>query len=235
MSDLVHTATERRAQSKTGVQRSATRPEPSDSRAASAAPIQPGDAVRQRERTEMQRLVSACSEGDRGALSQLYDRYAGLLLGLIRRIVRDPGHAEDVLQEAFLYAWRRAATYRPHRSSVSTWLVMIARSRAIDRVRKSQSQVRTVTQLQSETGSKVSPPEGVTAVLDGERRRRVRTALGKLPPNQRRVLDLVYYHGLTQAEISRRLDVPLGTVKTRSFLAMRKLRVALATEVESLI
>lgn len=172
--------------------------------------------------------------GDSCALAELYDRYAPLLLALVTRVVGGAEVAEEVTQDAFLYAWKRAVDYDPGRSSVSTWLVLIARSRAIDRVRKQQVEKRAEAVIEDEENP-WSGPEGETAVFDHQRRRRVRTALAGLPDLQRRVIDLAYYHGLTQSEIARQTAIPLGTVKTRTLLAMRTLRHVLAAEVSELL
>jgi RNA polymerase sigma-70 factor (ECF subfamily) len=200
-----------------------------------AAPPPEGGARRHRDPTEEQRLLAACAYGDGEALSQLYDRFGGMLFAQILRIVGNSGDAQDVLQEVFLYAWNRAARYDPRRASVSTWLVLIARSRAIDRLRKLQNVDRILARVETEKEWRPAYPQGPTAVLNAERRQLVRAALQDLPRGQRRVLELAYYGGLTQAEIAQEMCIPLGTVKTRTLAAMRKLRAALAPEISQLI
>lgn len=198
-------------------------------------PVPPGEARPPRGAVEEHRLVLACAAGDREALEQLYDRFAGLLLALIHRILGHSGAAEEVLHEAFLYVWDRASTYDPQKSSVSTWLVLIARSRAIDRLRRNRTKNGVRARVRSEQASRSEPPRGRAAVLDAERRQSVRAAMQRLPEGQRCVLELAYYEGLTQAEIAQKIRTPLGMVKTRTALALRQLRTALAPEIRGLL
>ncbi len=169
------------------------------------------------------------------SLSELYDRYAPLLLGLARRILGNSADAEEVLQEVFLHVWNRGGLYDASRSSVSTWLVLITRSRAIDRLRSRKVVERTHEAAQTENSDVHTSPEGDQNVFIQERRERVREELAKLPPEQRQVLDLAFYGGFSQTEIASRTDIPLGTVKTRTLLAMKKLRNALRTEIRELL
>jgi RNA polymerase sigma-70 factor (ECF subfamily) len=169
------------------------------------------------------------------ALSELYDRYAPVLLGLARRIMSNASDAEEVLQEVFVHVWNRGGLYDPGRSSVSTWLVLITRSRAIDRLRSRKVVERTHEAAQMENSGAYTSPEGDLNVFMQERRERVCEELAKLPPEQRQVLDLAFYGGLSQTEIASRTEIPLGTVKTRTLLAMKKLRNALRTEIRELL
>lgn len=180
-------------------------------------------------------LVRRVAERDAGALATLYDRYSATLLGLARRVLHNTEEAEDVLQEVFVQVWRQAERYDARRSSVSTWLVLITRSRAIDRLRTRQVKERTAQASQQESPPGHTSPEGMSAVLTDERRRRLARALADLPSEQRQVIELAFYRGLTQTEIAERVSIPLGTVKTRTLLAMRKLRTALREEVEELL
>ena len=169
------------------------------------------------------------------ALGTLYSRYAATLLALGKRILGSVSDAEEVLQEVFLHVWNHAGRYDAGRSSVSTWLVLITRSRAIDRLR-----TRKVVERTHETSAQLDPaghasPEGVETVFLQERRERVQRELGKLPPEQKQVLEMAFYEGLSQSEIAARADLPLGTVKTRTLLAMKKLRNALRDEVRQLL
>ena len=169
-------------------------------------------------------------------LAALYDRHAPHLLALARRILGHAGEAEDVVQEVFVHVWNHASRYDPSRSSVSTWLVLITRSRAIDRLRHRQ-----VVDRSHEAAQRDVPPEdhaspdGVEAVFTRERRERVQRELENLPPEQRQVLEMAFYEGLSQSEIAARADLPLGTVKTRTLLAMKKLRSALRSEIRQLL
>lgn len=185
--------------------------------------------------TEDSELVGRIAAGDTAALAELYDRYAGLLLALGRRVLNDASDAEEVLQEVFLQVWNQAARYERSRSSVSTWLTLITRSRAIDRLRTRQVSERTVNTLQQQNPSRHTSPEGMGSVLSLQRRKRLRQELQELPPEQAQVLDLAFYQGMTQSEIAQEIGIPLGTVKTRALLAMKKLRKALEAEIRELL
>ena len=180
-------------------------------------------------------LLHRISRRDEGALAELYDRYAGLLLALSRRIVIDASDAEEILQEVFLQVWNQAERYDLRRSSVSTWLVLITRSRSIDLLRSRQVKDRTLTSAQKERRDQNTSPEGVSAVLLDQRRQRLRLEMGQLPAEQRQVLELAFFKGMTQSEIAGETGIPLGTVKTRTLLAMKKLRKALSAEIRELL
>jgi RNA polymerase sigma-70 factor (ECF subfamily) len=184
-------------------------------------------------------LVRQILERRPEALAELYDRHAPNLLALARRVLAgssDASNAEEVLQEVFLHVWNNAGRYDPARSSVSTWLVLITRSRAIDRLRsrKVVERVHEAAHLEDPSADHASP-EGVESVFFRERRQRVKSELDKLPPEQKQVLEMAFYDGLSQTEIADRAGLPLGTVKTRTLLAMKKLRSALRTEIRELL
>lgn len=185
--------------------------------------------------TDDRDLVDRVAEGDQSALGELYDRYSGMLLALARRVLNDSSDAEEVLQEVFLQVWNQAGRYDTRRSSVSTWLVLITRSRSIDRLRSRQVVDRTLTHLQHENRDQHTSPEGVSAVWMDQRRQRLRHEMQQLPPEQRQVLDLAFFQGMTQSEIAGETGIPLGTVKTRTLLAMKKLRRALQAEIRELL
>jgi RNA polymerase sigma-70 factor, ECF subfamily len=179
-------------------------------------------------------LIRSIAERRPEALAALWDRHAPNLLALVRRILGE--EAEDVVQEAFVHVWNSAARYDPSRSSVSTWLILITRSRAIDRLRHRQVVDRTHEASQRDVPPDGhASPEGVESVLTRERRERVRRELENLPPEQRQVLEMAFYEGLSQTEIAAKADLPLGTVKTRTLLAMKKLRSALRSEIRQLL
>lgn len=180
-------------------------------------------------------LLRLVAERQPDALAELYNRHSPTLLALARRILDSPSDAEEVLQEVFLHVWNQAERYDAGRSSVATWLVLITRSRAIDRLRTRKVVERTHETAHQEEPVEHTSPEGVEAVLIQERRERVQREIQKLPPEQRQVLDLAFYEGLTQSEIAARTDLPLGTVKTRTLLAMKKLRSALRDEIRQLL
>jgi RNA polymerase sigma-70 factor (ECF subfamily) len=168
-------------------------------------------------------LVLAIAAGDRQALAALYDRYAGLLLGVGVRVLRSRGEAEDIVHDVFLEVWRRAHTYEPQRASVRAWLLLMMRCRALDR-RKSHA-FALATQL--ERDPRVAPiSESPPVALD---RARVVAALEALPEPQRTVLLLGYFEGLSSSEIAVRIGAPVGTVKSRIAGALRALRERLSS------
>lgn len=184
------------------------------------------------------------------ALAELYDRYAPTLLALARRVLDNHADAEEVLQEVFVQVWNRGERYDPARSSVSTWLVLIARSRAIDRLRSRRVVERThEASAHAGMGAMGAPgavgasgvwephasPEALENVFIHERHERVRREMAALPAEQREVLEMAFYQGLTQSEIAAKAGLPLGTVKTRTLLAMKKLRNALRPEIRQLL
>jgi RNA polymerase sigma-70 factor (ECF subfamily) len=180
-------------------------------------------------------LVKRIADGRQEALGELYDRHAPLLLALGRRILGTSADAEEVLQETLLQVWAQAGRYDPRRSSVVTWLVLLARSRAIDRLRSRRVRDRAVEMAAEEAPQRHASPEGPRAVWTGERAARVRAALAGLPAEQREVLEQAFYQGWSQREIAERTGIALGTVKTRTLLAMRKLRQVLREEVRELL
>jgi RNA polymerase sigma-70 factor (ECF subfamily) len=172
------------------------------------------------------RLVGRLASGDLDAAGELYDRHAGKVLALARRILRDEGDAEDIVQEVFSQAWRTATRFEPGRGTVAGWLLMIARTRAIDRLRARQARPDTTGDVLLETmpGNAVPPPDQVIA---NEQFARIRQGLVALPADQRTALELAYFEGLSQSEIAERLAAPLGTIKTRIRTALTTLRRSL--------
>jgi RNA polymerase sigma-70 factor (ECF subfamily) len=178
-------------------------------------------------------LLQAVSRGDESALGALYDRYRLILFGLILRILHDRQEAEDILQETFLQVWRRASDFDRTRGRAFTWLVTIARSRALDRLRMLGSRARFV-----DADEQVADHEVIDTAQDlvkSEQGEIVRQALRELPQEQRRALLLAYFEGLTQAEIAERLGDPLGTVKTRMRSGLIKLRELLRNRAGGLV
>jgi RNA polymerase sigma-70 factor (ECF subfamily) len=180
-------------------------------------------------------VVQAIVERRSDAVAELYNRFSSVLLALAQRILGDRSDAEEILQETFLQVWRQADRYDPKRSSVSTWLVLIARSRSIDRVRSRRVKQKTQVAAQRERLETHASPTGVHSVLNEEQRKRLQDELGRLPAEQRQVLEMAFYQGMTQSEIARQTEIPLGTVKTRTLLAMKKLRKALQEEIRDLL
>jgi RNA polymerase sigma-70 factor (ECF subfamily) len=171
-------------------------------------------------------LLRRMATGDEQALGTLYDRWHPLVHGVVLRILRQPDDVEDVVEEAFWQAWRQAERYDASRGSVQTWLLTIARSRALDRAR-SRKRLREEP-LEGEggdvLGQQVAEGDPGVDAEASERRSIVIAALAELPPEQREALELGYFGGLSQSEISERTGQPLGTIKTRMRLAMQKLR-----------
>jgi len=160
--------------------------------------------------------------GDRSAFAPFYDRFAPLVYPLILRIVRAPADASDVLQEVFWEAWQVAADYDAGRGSPEAWIIMRARSRAIDRVRSVRRRTETFVAPLDEAITPADPAPD--AAERAEERGTVQSALARLPATQREVIELAYYGGLTQSEIAERLKQPLGTIKTRIRLGLERLR-----------
>lgn len=178
-------------------------------------------------------LVARIAAGDREAFARFYDAMAAAAFGLIRRIVRDPAAAEEVLQEVFLQVWREATRYDRQRGSPEAWLVMRARTRAIDRLRSMRRSDRTFGRLIAESAVGQEAAGETNPGVAAEDRGKVEAALGALPTPQRRVIELAFFEGLTQTEIAARLGEPLGTVKTRSRLGLERLRTILRGRVDS--
>src|SRR5215210_2755487 len=191
-----------------------------------AAPVAPALGTERAVGSEDVSLVTRMAAGDDQALGALYDRWHPIVHGVVSRMLRQPDDVEDVVEEAFWQAWRQASRFDPTRGAVQTWLLTIARSRALDRVRSLRR--RREDPLEGEDGQVVTQQmaEGDPG-LDAEaseRRTIVVAALADLPQEQREALELGYFGGLSQSEIAERTGQPRGTVKTRMRLAMTKLR-----------
>jgi RNA polymerase sigma-70 factor (ECF subfamily) len=176
-------------------------------------------------------LLNAIAARDEVALAQLYDRYRAILFGLLMRILNNREEAEDVLQEVFLQVWRKAADFDESRGRPFTWLVTLARSRGIDRLRTLAARDRVAEAGAREPSEEIS--DAATDAFRSEQRGLVNNALAKLPDEQKRPLMLAYFEGLTQSEIATSLGAPLGTVKTRMRTGMIRLRELLAGQGES--
>lgn len=178
-------------------------------------------------------LLKAIARSDEGALGSLYDRYKQILFGLLVRILNSREEAEDVLQEVFIQVWRRASHYDERRGKPFTWLVTVARSRAIDRLRALASRNRLAEAATTDEWEKVSDAD--TDAFCAERSEIVKRALQQIPEEQRLTLRLAYFEGLSQSEIAKQLGTPLGTVKTRMRAGMLKLRELLGHQVRNLL
>jgi RNA polymerase sigma-70 factor (ECF subfamily) len=176
-------------------------------------------------------LLHAVAGGDEGALARLYDAYRVILFGLLVRILNSREEAEDILQDVFIQVWRRAKDFDEKRGRPFTWLVTLARSRAIDRLRLLGARQRLVTGAAQEQTEVVS--DALSDTLKMAKRETVQRALAELPDEQRNTLMLAYFDGLTQSEIALKLNTPLGTVKTRMRTGMQKLRALLEPQLEN--
>jgi RNA polymerase sigma factor (sigma-70 family) len=164
---------------------------------------------------------------DAAALEELYDRHGGACYGLARRVVTDEQLAQDVVQEVFLAIWRGAATYDGSRGTLSTWLYALTHHKSVDAVRRAQRHSgRRASEDALITEADPSPAVDEQA-LASVRRDQVRAALADLPEPQRRALMLAYFGGYSQSEIAALTGIPLGTVKTRTLAALRRLRAVL--------
>ena len=169
-------------------------------------------------------VVAIAARGEEAGLAELYDRYGRVAYGLALRIVRDPSLAEDAVQEAFLTVWRSAARFSADRAKASTWILTFVHRRAVDLVRREER--RRADPLPDEEAAS-APATDEVAWLRLERER-VQTALRALPDQQREALELAYYGGFTQSELADRLGQPLGTIKSRMFAGLGRLRELLA-------
>jgi RNA polymerase sigma-70 factor, ECF subfamily len=168
-------------------------------------------------------IVDRLQRRDPQALADLYDRYGRLVYSLILRIVRDQATAEDLVQETFLRVWNRAQGVDPERGSVGPWLLAVARNRAIDYLRSAAGRQRNVLEL-DETDHPALYRDMEPDLLISDRARRVKTAMERLSPNHRTVMELAYFEGLSQTEMAERMGQPLGTVKTWVRTALKSLR-----------
>lgn len=192
----------------------------SEERVVPSAALAPGEA---------EALLERVAAGDRAAVMALYDTLGALLLAVALRVTGSRTEAEDIVQEVFARTWREAGTFDRTRGTAMAWLVTLTRNRAIDVVRARSRRGRheeSHTREEPVLVEAPSSPEG--AVVDAERAEAVRAALDTLRPEQREVLELAYFSGLSHSEIAERLDQPLGTVKTRIAQSVKRLREALA-------
>jgi RNA polymerase sigma-70 factor (ECF subfamily) len=166
-------------------------------------------------------LMQLVQTGDAAAFATLYDELAGAVFGTVKRVLRDPAMSEEVTQEVFVELWRTAARFDPARAGVSTWAITIARRRAVDRVRREQSQRDRIERSAAQRPPVAdSPDDTVVASIESER---VTRALAELPEEQRIVIQMAFIDGDSHGEIAERLDLPLGTVKGRVRLGLKKL------------
>jgi RNA polymerase sigma factor (sigma-70 family) len=174
-------------------------------------------------------LVALMARSDETALAELYDRYGRVAFGLALRMLRDEALAEDAVQEGFLAVWRAATRFVPERGKASTWILTLVHRRAVDIVRREERRRADSLEL---------APEPATSAADDDawlrfERERVQAALKQLPDPQREALELAYYGGFTQTELAERLGQPVGTIKSRMFTGLSRLRELLGENEEA--
>lgn len=168
-------------------------------------------------------LISLVETGDADAFAALYDRHNRAAFSLAYRMMGDRQAAEDLAQDAFIKAWRGASSFRAERGSVRTWLLSIVHNRGIDQLRSLASRRRTQDKIEA-TAPRSQPSEAFTETWRNSQREEVREAMGTLPSEQLKILELAYFSGYTHVEISELLSLPLGTVKGRMRLGLKKIR-----------
>jgi RNA polymerase sigma factor (sigma-70 family) len=169
-------------------------------------------------------LLALASRSDEAALGELYDRYGRVAYGLALRVLRDRALAEDAVQEAFLAVWRSAGSFLAEQGKPSTWILTLVHRRAVDLVRREERRrAEPLDELAQPTGEATDEEAWLRA-----QRQVVQEALRKLPADQREALELAYYGGFTQSELAERLGQPLGTIKSRMFTGLKRLRELLA-------
>jgi RNA polymerase sigma-70 factor (ECF subfamily) len=175
-------------------------------------------------------LVRAVAQGSTDSLGRLYDRHVSTVYGLARRILQAAEDAEEVVQDVFAQVWRDAARYEASRATVAGWLVMLARTRAIDRLRARRARPDVGQGSETATAHVAArDPDPEQVSISSEEVAQIHRALDTLPGGQRELVELAYYEGLTHTQIAERTGTPLGTVKTRLRAAMSALRGAMAT------
>jgi RNA polymerase sigma-70 factor (ECF subfamily) len=174
-------------------------------------------------------LVDRVRDRDQEAFRSLFARYAPTAKALAQRVVRQPHLADEIVQEAFLVVWQSPEGYDRHRGSVRSWLMGTVHHRAVDLVRREEAHRRRAERsIPGALEERADHADEVAEELDRPAERQlVRSALGSLPAEQREVIELMYFSGLSQSQIAERTGLPLGTVKSRTLLGMRRLRAAL--------
>lgn len=168
-------------------------------------------------------MLARIGRKDEEALSALYDRYSGLVFSEARRILRDTGAAEEILQDLFFQVWRTAERFDPARGSLAGWLLVAARNRAISKLRKKSGQTEELNENGVLFSSNVESHAAQNLLLD-----KVRRVMGSLPEDQREALECAYFEGMSHSEIAEKTGQPLGTIKTRIRSAMESLKKVLS-------
>ena len=187
----------------------------------------PGERPRAASGAELAGLLAKVARGDEAAFAGVYDHFAAVVYGLVRRVVRDPAQSEEVTQEVLLEVWRTASRFDPSEGSARSWLMTLAHRRAVDRVRSEQKAAERELRVASSVVAYDEVTEAVEARLDRER---VRRCLGSLTELQRESVTLAYYGGYTYREVAELLGVAVGTVKTRMRDGLIRLRDCLGVD-----
>jgi RNA polymerase sigma-70 factor (ECF subfamily) len=189
-------------------------------------PAGQGDTMTRSDNQLEQTLITRIAAGDEWAIEVLYERYKRQVFGLALHVLRDSESAEEVTLDVFFRVWTQASGFRAERASVKTWLISIARNAAIDRLRRRSSRPDENIQQWADDALETLPAESSVEgeVLDREIRQKVQAAIKGLPVEHQQVLALAYFEGLSHGEIARKLNQPLGTVKSRLRSAMSRLR-----------
>lgn len=169
-------------------------------------------------------LVALVARADEGAFAELYDRFGHVAYGLALKVVRDPALAEDAVQDAFLAVWRSSGRFVAERAKASTWILTLVHRRAVDVVRREQPRRTEPLETAPQPSANLTENEAWLRL----QRTRVQDALRRLPDQQREAIELAYYGGFTQSELADRLGEPLGTIKSRMFSGLARLRELLA-------
>ena len=173
-------------------------------------------------------LIRRMSDGDQSALSEFYDQSSRLVFGMVMRVVNDRGAAEEITLDAFHQVWRQARNFDPDRGRPSSWLLTIARNRAIDRLRSTRWNRQEQTPLEEVMPILAETDTPEHSAFAGEQQKLIRIALAQLNADQRQLIEIAFFAGLTHQQISTTLNLPLGTVKTRIRAGMMKLRELLS-------
>lgn len=170
-------------------------------------------------------LLRQIAAGDRASFAEFYDRHSTLMFSVACRILKDSNEAQDVLQEAFLQVWEKAARFDPKLGKASSWAAILVRNKAVDRIRSSQRRVRLAEEAGAEQAAMANVDDTANESIYGhEKANLIQSAIVQLPAEQRQAIELAYFSGLTQDEISKKLSQPLGTVKARIRRGLLKLR-----------
>ncbi len=202
---------------------------PSSSKLPLSSPPVPGPANEEQAR-ELRHLIATIAQKDQAAMAEFYDRTHRTVYGLILRVLDDSSLAEEVCLDVFLQVWNQAENYSPDRGTPLAWVIMIARSRAIDRLRSLHHRKWETARLEDcfHLAGNMDTPE--QAAIQQEKRERIQAALQSLSPEQRHLIEIAYFTGMSQSEIALQQGIPLGTVKTRMRVGLLRMREFLATK-----